>query len=327
MTTHKRVPVTIVTGFLGAGKTTLINEIGKQTNEKIAYIINEFGDIGIDGQLVERTEEEIIEVNNGCICCNVRGDLIKTLSTLLFSKKEGLIEFDRVVIETTGLADPAPVVQTFLMYPEMMEAFEVDSVCTIVDVQNISYHLDQKDESIYQIAFADVLIFNKTDLSSEQELNNLTNRINAINPTAKRIFTNHSRININEILGVYAFDLQEKLAIDPNLMKQIHRPHHNDDVVSVALEGQQPLDMKKVNLWFSYLVELKGESLYRYKGILNIQGETNRLIFQGVHMLLASDRGREWSKDETKKSELIFIGTGLDKDTLQEQFESCIAEG
>ncbi|MFS0749779.1 CobW family GTP-binding protein [Oceanobacillus sp. 1P07AA] len=322
MEKNARTPVTIVTGYLGAGKTSFLNHLLHQTNEKIAIIVNEYGDIGIDDQLIEKTKEEIIEINQGCICCNVRKDLIDTLSMLLFTREQEMIEFDRVVIETTGLADPAPIVQTFLMDPKMMEAFDIDSVCTIVDSKHISMHLDQKDESLSQVAFADNILLNKMDLISSDQLEMLKERITKINPFATIYETTNSNIDINKVTNLYSFDLKDKLQMRPTFLHETH--HHHDNVTSLSLIETKPLDLGKLNLWFSYLVQILGESLYRYKGILYINGKKKKYIFQGVHMLFAAEEQTEWG-DASPRSEMVFIGKDLNKQKLKEQFQKCIS--
>ncbi|BAC15389.1 hypothetical conserved protein [Oceanobacillus iheyensis HTE831] len=322
MENDARTPVTIVTGYLGAGKTSFLNHILHQTSEKLAIIVNEYGDIGIDDQLIEKTKEEIIEINKGCICCNVRKDLIDTLSMLLFTREQGMIEFDRVLIETTGLADPAPIVQTFLMDPKMIESYDIDSVCTIVDSKHISMHLDQKDESLSQIAFSDNILLNKIDLISSEQLEKLKERITKINPFANIYETTKSNIDINKVFNLYSFDLKDKLRISPTFLHDTH--HHHDNVTSLSLIETKPLDLEKLNLWFSYLVQILGESLYRYKGILYINGKRRKYIFQGVHMLFAAEEQAEWG-DMSPRSEIVFIGKDLNKQKLKEQFHKCIS--
>ncbi|MCP3028662.1 GTP-binding protein [Halobacillus sp. A5] len=319
-----RIPVTIVTGYLGAGKTTFLNHLLKNTDEKVAVIVNEFGDIGIDDQLLEKTEEEIIEINSGCICCNVRKDLIDTLSMLAISKKEKVIEFDRVVIETTGLADPAPVVQTFLMDKEMIEDFVIDCVCALVDAKHISKHLEQKGEALSQIAFADVILLNKTDLVSNDDLTQLINRLEKVNPTAATYLCTNSQIELDKVLGIYSFDLNEKVEAAPGLLNNdLH--YHDDEISSLSIQESRPLDLRKLNLWISFLVQMQGESLYRYKGVLNIEGLKKRFVFQGVHMLFAGEEKSCWGTDP-RVSELVFIGKDLNKKELEKQFKKCVAD-
>ncbi|WP_082235431.1 CobW family GTP-binding protein [Halobacillus massiliensis] len=321
-----RIPVTIVTGYLGAGKTTFLNHLLKNSDEKVAVIVNEFGDIGIDDQLLEKTEEEIIEINSGCICCNVRKDLIDTLSMLAISRKERMIEFDRVVIETTGLADPAPVVQTFLMDKEMIEDFVIDSVCALIDVKHVTKHLDQKDEALSQIAFADILLLNKTDLVSNEHLIRLMKRLEKINPVAAKYLCENSLIELEKVLGIYSFDLKEKVEVPSRFSPNDDQNHyHDDEISSISLQENRPLDLRKLNLWISFLVQMQGESLYRYKGVLNVEGIDKRFVFQGVHMLFAGEEKGLWGSDP-RKSELVFIGKNLNKKNLEEQFRKCVSE-
>ncbi|WP_431801439.1 CobW family GTP-binding protein [Halobacillus andaensis] len=319
-----RIPVTIVTGYLGSGKTTFINHILKHTEEKVAVIVNEYGDIGIDDQLIEQTEEEIIEINSGCICCNVRKDLIDTLSMLAISRKEKMIEFDRVVIETTGLADPAPVIQTFLMDKEMVNDFLIDSVCSLLDAKHISRHLEQRGEALSQIAFADIILINKTDLVTNVHLTNLIKRLEKINPAASMCLCEDSQVDLDKVLGIYSFDLQEKVELNPEFLNNNHH-YHDDEISSLSLQEKRPLDLRKLNLWISFLVQMQGESLYRYKGVLNIEGIDKRFVFQGVHMLFAGEEKSVWGSC-SRVSELVFIGKNLNKKELEQQFRRCVSD-
>lgn len=322
-----KIPVTILTGYLGAGKTTLLNRIlTEKHNQKVAVIVNEFGEVGIDNQLVVGEDEEILEMNNGCICCTVRGDLIRILRTLTFSMEEGNVQFDRVVIETTGLADPAPVAQTFFMDDLLKQKFQVDSIITVVDSKHVTKHFDEKDEVQEQIAFADVLILNKTDLVSEEELQKLENRISKMNPVAKHIHAQNCKINLKSILGIHTFDVNHKLEVDPNFLEDHHDHEHNDKVSSVAFKEVQPLDLDKIEQWMAYLVREKGEDLLRYKGILSIKDMDERIVFQGLHMLFSGHPDRRWKESESRLSELVFIGKDLDKPLLEKQFKDCIAK-
>lgn len=321
MSEEKLIPVTILTGFLGAGKTTVLNNLLQDmTDEKIAVIINEFGNTSIDGQIVIPTKEEIIEINSGCICCNVRGDLIHLLDNLM---KQGE-KIDRVVIETTGMANPAPVIQTFLMDEKTADFFEIDSVITLIDAKHIGQHLEE-DEPKQQIAFADVLLINKMDLTTEEEKNNLEKQLIQMNPQAQRFFTTFGEVKTADLIGKGSFQLDNVLSIDPNLLTETHHHHHNHEVTSFVLQEKRSLDMDKVNKWFSYLVQKKGESLYRYKGVLYIKHMNRKVVFQGVHMLFAGTKGDVWKKNEVRKSEVVFIGKHLNHKELEEGFKNCLA--
>ncbi|MDQ0999744.1 G3E family GTPase [Neobacillus niacini] len=267
----------------------------------------------------------VITYPTGIWCCTVRGDLIRILRTLVFSMEQGQVKFDRVLIETTGLADPAPVAQTFFMDSILSEKFEVDSIITVVDSKHISMHLDGHDEAQEQIAFADVIILNKTDLVSNEQLDMLENRISQMNPTAKCLHAQNCNVALTTILGINTFDVNHKLEIDPHFLEDHHHHHHDDMVSSIAFREERPLDMEKVNQWMSYLVQEKGEDLLRYKGILYIQGMKERLVFQGLHMLFAGRPDRKWKENEEKLSQLVFIGKNLNKKELEKQFNNCIA--
>lgn len=315
------IPVTILTGFLGAGKTTLLNKLLHDlSKQKTAVIINELGDISIDGQLVIPTKEDIIEINSGCICCNVRGDLINLLDNLM--KQEEKV--DRVIIETTGMANPAPVIQTFLMDEKMAAALEIDSVVTMVDAKHMEQHLGE-EEPEQQIAFADILIVNKTDLITEDEKKQLKEQLTLMNPNAKQFYTTYGNVAAEDLIGQKSFDLDNVLNIDPKLLTETHHHHHNHHVTSFVFQEDRPLDLDKVNKWFAYLVRIKGENLYRYKGVIYIKQLPKKVVFQGVHMLFAGTEGDTWAKDEKRQSEVVFIGKHLDQKELEEGFQYCLA--
>ncbi|MFD2627472.1 CobW family GTP-binding protein [Oceanobacillus kapialis] len=322
---HK-IPVTIITGFLGSGKTTLLNRILKdKRNRHAAVIINEFGETSIDGQLVMTTQEEIVEINNGCICCNVRGDLIRILKNLISKVYQENSPLNRIIIETTGLANPAPVIQTFLMDEVMSNWFEIDAVCTVVDSKHLPIYLDRQEEALEQIAFADLIILNKIDLITPEEKEALLNRIKQMNVTAEIMSARNSNVPLTKVMGVKSFNLDQKLKLRPNLLTT-HHHHHTDRIQSFVLESDTPLILERVNKWFSYLVQIKGETLYRYKGILNIQDVDHRVVFQGVHMLFASNYDKPWRKNEKRKSELVFIGNNLDREELEKGFNYCMGD-
>ncbi|MFD1173157.1 CobW family GTP-binding protein [Oceanobacillus picturae] len=322
---HK-IPVIIITGFLGSGKTTLLNRLLKdKRNKNAAVIINEFGETSIDGQLVMTTREEIVEINNGCICCNVRGDLIRILKNLISEAHKENSPLNRIIIETTGLANPAPVIQTFLMDEVMSTWFEIDTVCTVVDSKHFPISLDKQEEAQEQIAFADLIIMNKMDLITLEEKEKLLDRVKQMNVTAEIISAKNSNVPLTKVMGVKSFNLDQKLKLRPNLLTT-HHHHHTDRIQSFVLESEKPLMLERVNNWFSYLVEIKGETLYRYKGILNIQDIDHRVVFQGVHMLFASNDDKAWRKNEKRKSELVFIGNNLDREELEKGFNYCMGD-
>ncbi len=313
------VPVTLLTGYLGSGKTTLLNRIlTEQHGQKIAVIVNEFGEVGIDHQLIIDADEEIFEMNNGCICCTVRGDLIRIIGNLMRRRDK----FDRLVIETTGLADPAPVIQTFFVDDDVQAQTHLDAVVTMVDAKHVLQHWEA-EEVQEQIAFADVIALNKIDLVSEADLNALEQKIRAMNAIAKIYRTQDSALAIDQVLGLDAFNLERALAIDPNFLgEEAHE--HDKTVGSIAIIKEGALDGEKLNDWMSELVRTQGENIFRMKGILNLAGRDHRFVFQGVHMIFDGRQDRLWSATESRVNQLVFIGRGLDQVALQAGFDRCL---
>ncbi len=342
-----KIPVTVLTGYLGAGKTTLLNRILSEPHgKKFAVIVNEFGEIGIDNELVVNADEEVFEMNNGCICCTVRGDLVRIIDGLM--RRKG--KFDAIIVETTGLADPAPVAQTFFMDEAVGAKTKLDAVVTVADARGLSDRLKDAPEAKNQIAFADVILINKTDLVSPEDLRELEARIRGLNPYARLHRTERAQIDINEVLGRNAFDLDRILTIEPDFLEgednghDHHHDHsdrdhgahhhhhgnglkhyHDEDMQSVALRTDKALNPDKFFPWIQDLVAKDGPSILRCKGILSFKDDPERFVFQGVHMILDGDHQRPWKEGEARDSRIVFIGRNLPEDKIRQGFESCTA--
>lgn len=337
-----QIPVTVLTGYLGSGKTTLLNRIlSEDHGKRYAVIVNEFGEIGIDNDLIVESDEEIYEMNNGCICCTVRGDLIRTVETLM--RRPG--RFDAILVETTGLADPAPVAQTFFMDDDVRAKTKLDAVVALVDAKHLPLRLKDSREAADQIAFADVVVLNKTDLVSEDELRQVEASIRRINPSARIHRTERSAVNLTDVLDRGAFDLKRALDNDPHFLDNDHDHEHSHDhddhdhhhahehahshieesgVKSISLRGGD-MDPKKFFPWLEKTTQMDGPSILRLKGIIAIKDDPERYVVQGVHMIIEGDHQRAWKDGEKRESRLVFIGRELDEERLRRTFEACQA--
>ena len=331
-----RIPVTVLTGYLGAGKTTLLNRILSEPHgRRYAVIVNEFGETGIDGDLIVRADEELFEMNNGCICCTVRGDLIRTLHELL--AKGG--SFDAIIIETTGLADPGPVVQTFFVDHYLQARTVLDSVTVLVDARHIGLRLADSREAREQIAFADQIVLNKTELVGEPELASIEARLKAINPLVPILRAVRANVPLDQLIGRGGFDLARIVSLEPAFLPleedgHVHDEHcghtehdhqHDSDIGTVALQSDRPMDGEKISAWLKALVASKGADILRAKGIIDVADDARRLVFQSVHMVLEGDFQRPWREEEARSSRLVFIGRRLDRALLSAGFNHCIA--
>ena len=343
--TQTQIPVTVLTGYLGAGKTTLLNRILSENHgRRYAVIVNEFGEIGIDNDLIVESDEEIYEMNNGCVCCTVRGDLIRVVEGLM--RRPG--RFDAIVVETTGLADPAPVAQTFFMDDDVRRKTRLDAVVALVDAKHLPLRLKDSREAEDQIAFADVVVLNKTDLVSEDELRKVEATVRAINPSARIHRTQRSGVALSEVLDRGAFDLKRVLENDPHFLDaddhdhdhhhgHDHDHHHDHDhghahaspihdvtVQSVSLRGGD-MDPKRFFPWLEKVTQADGPNILRLKGIIALKGDEDRYVVQGVHMIIEGDHQRPWKDGEKRESRLVFIGRNLDEEKLRRTFEACQA--
>ncbi len=350
-----KIPVTVLTGYLGAGKTTLLNRIlSEDHGKRYAVIVNEFGEIGIDNDLIVGADEEVFEMNNGCVCCTVRGDLIRVLSGLM--KRKG--GFDAIIIETTGLADPGPVAQTFFVDEDVKARTRLDSVTTVVDAKHVLLRLSDSREAREQIAFADQIVLNKTDLVSEDDLRMLEARLRRLNPLAPIHRAQRSNVSLDTILGRGGFDLDRIVSIEPEFLNpahgeagHVHDEHcdhdhghdhhhhdhghdhghakasdiHDDDIRGISLRLDRPLDGGKITNWLNDVLATQGPDILRAKGIIDVAGDERRLVFQAVHMILEGDFQRPWNATDERHSRLVFIGRDLDEAKLRAGFEACAA--
>ena len=319
-------PVTILTGFLGSGKTTLLNRILKeQHGHRIAVIENEFGEAGIDNELLVQDEgEQIVEMNNGCICCTVRGDLVRILGELHAKKAAGQLHFDRVIIETTGLADPAPVAQTFFVDEDISQQYLLDAIVTMVDARHAPQQLDEHPEAQEQVGFADRILITKTDVVSTEDVARLRQRLVRMNPRARIGEAHHGQARIDDLLDIRGFNLNAILEIEPEFLTDVDH-EHDDDVTSFVFRERRPLDLDRVEDLLGGIIQVYGPSLMRYKGVLNIKGVDRRVVFQGVHMLMASELGAAWKPTEPRESKFVFIGRDMPKDVLLQGLAQCVA--
>ena len=347
------IPATILTGFLGSGKTTLLKRVLTEAHgQKIAVIENEFGEENIDNDiLVSDTQEQIIQMSNGCVCCTIREDLRSTLQLLAAKKRKGLLDFERVVIETTGLADPGPVAQTFFMDDEIAESYLLDSILTLVDAKHAAMQLNDRQEARRQVGFADQIFISKADLVSASELDALQHRLKHMNPRAPHKVVHFGEVSLAEVFDLRGFNLNAKLDIDPDFLKEDdhdhhhdhdhehgehcnhpshqhgghgHHHHHDDDVKSFAYKAERPFDPAKLEDFLGAIVNIYGPRMLRYKGVLNMQGTERKVIFQGVHQLMGSDLGPQWGADEARISKMVFIGIDLPRDIFLQGLEQCL---
>ncbi|KQM70046.1 GTP-binding protein [Xylophilus sp. Leaf220] len=347
------IPATILTGFLGSGKTTLLKRVLSEAHgQKIAIIENEFGEENIDNDiLVSESKEQIVQMSNGCICCTIREDLREALQLLAAKKRKGLLDFDRVVIETTGLADPGPVAQTFFMDEEIAESFLLDSILTLVDAKHAQAQLDDRQEARRQVGFADQIFLSKTDLVAQDETDALVHRLKHMNPRAPIQAVHFGEVPIKDVFDLRGFNLNAKLDIDPDFLKEDdhghahpdhdhaegeacdhpshqhgdgHHHRHDDDVKSFAFKSDRAFDPAKLEDFLGAVVNIYGPRMLRYKGVLHMQGTDRKVIFQGVHQLMGSDLGPAWAEGEARSSKMVFIGIDLPRDIFLQGLEQCL---
>jgi G3E family GTPase len=315
------IPVTVLTGYLGAGKTTLLNNILTGTHgKKYAVIINEFGELGVDNDLVVDSDEEVFEMNNGCICCTVRGDLIRIINGLM--KRSG--KFDGIIVETTGLANPAPVAQTFFVDEEVKAKTRLDAIVTVVDAKHLPARLQDSSEAAEQLAFADVVVLNKLDLVTPEELTAVEASIRAINPYAVIHYATRGDVPPDQLLGLHAFDLKRVLESVPDFLEEDSHTH-NEHLTSISISTDKPLAAEKFQAWIGHILQTQGQDILRTKGILSYKDEDRRFAFQAVHMIADGDFLAPWKPEDTRSSRIVFIGRNLNRPQLRRGFESCAA--
>lgn len=320
--TAQQIPVTVLTGYLGAGKTTLLNRILSETHGKrFAVIVNEFGEVGIDNDLIVDADEEIFEMNNGCICCTVRGDLIRIIAGLM-RRTRG---FDGIVVETTGLADPAPVAQTFFVDEDVRRKTKLDAIVTVADAKHLLDEIDRAPEAQEQLAFADVVLLNKIDLVGENGLATVEGRIRGINPYARIHRTQRCGIALGEVLGRDAFNLERILETEPGFLTEAHDHAHDASIGSLCLTAEAPMSPAKFVPWIQDVTQRYGTDILRMKGIIAMLDDAERFVVQGVHMLIEGGSQRPWAADEPRQTRLVFIGRDLPRDELRQGFETCRA--
>ena len=324
--TETMIPATILTGFLGAGKTTLLNRIlSEHHGQRIAVIENEFGEAGVDGGLLFQGEEQIVEMNNGFICCTVRGDLVRILGDLSKRNDAGELKFDRVIIETTGLADPAPVAQTFFVEEEIRTRYNLDAIITVVDAVHGMQQLDEHHEALEQVGFADRILLSKTDLVSAEALQAITSRVRQMNPRAPIKQVHFGQTDISDILDIAGFSLDDILKIEPDFLADVSH-EHDDDITSFVFRAERPFNMEKLEVFLSAMLEIYGTELLRYKGLLHVDKEDHRWAFQGVHMLMGGEQGSAWKPNEKRESVLVFIGKNLPKQRFEQGLALCLVD-
>lgn len=316
------IPVTVLTGYLGSGKTTLLNRILTEDHGKrYAVIVNEFGDVGIDNDLVVDADEEVFEMNNGCICCTVRGDLIRIIDSLLKRRNR----FDAILVETTGLADPAPVAQTFFVDEDVRSKTTLDAIVTVVDARHLLGEIEKAHEAQEQLAFADIILINKIDLVSEQELAKVEARIRRINPTAVLSRSERCQVPLDQVIGRNAFDLDRVLELEPDFLEHFHDHEHDDHVTSFSLTSNEPLLPERFFPWIQSVAQHFGIDMLRMKGIIAFEADDDRYVMQGVHMLLEGNHQRPWKPEEARLTRIVFIGRDLPRDIIENGFSKCIA--